>query len=59
MALALTSMQSAAATMQQRAQRHVERIAGVTDNILPHLESLQPAAILEGIHEIEKYDSNG
>ena len=42
--------------MVQRAQRHVERIAGVTENVLPHLESMQPAAVLDGIHEIEKYD---
>lgn len=53
---AITPMQSVAATMQQRAERHVERIAGVTESVLPHLESMQPSAILEGIHEIEKYD---
>jgi hypothetical protein len=49
-------MHSAAVTMQQRAQRHVERIAGVTEKVLPHLEGMQPAAILDGMHEIEKYD---
>jgi hypothetical protein len=32
------------------------RIADVTEKVLPHLEQMQPAAILEGIHEIEKYD---
>jgi hypothetical protein len=53
---AITPMQSVAATMQQRAQRHVERIAGVTESVLPRLESMQPSAILDGIHEIEKYD---
>jgi hypothetical protein len=42
--------------MHQRGQRYVERMAGVTENVLPHLESMQPAAILEGIREIEKYD---
>lgn len=53
---AITPMQSVAITMQQRAERHVERISSVTESVLPHLESMQPAAILEGIHEIEKYD---
>lgn len=53
---AITPMQSVAATMQQRAERHVERIAGVTENVLPHLESMQPSAVLKSIHEIEKYD---
>jgi hypothetical protein len=51
-----TVLQSVATTMQQRAERHVGRIAGVTESVLPHLESMQPAAILDSIHEIEKYD---
>jgi hypothetical protein len=53
---AITPMQSVATTMVQRSQRHVERIAGVTESVLPHLENMQPAAILGSIHEIEKYD---
>nr|MDQ6938575.1 hypothetical protein [Verrucomicrobiota bacterium] len=53
---ALSPMHSAAATIQQRAVRHVERIAGMTEKVLPHLEAMEPAEILEGIHEIEKYD---
>jgi hypothetical protein len=53
---AITPMQSVAATMVQRGQRHVERIAGVTEKVLPHLEQMQPEAILDGIHEIEKFD---
>jgi len=53
---AITVSQSVVTTMVQRGQRHQERIAGVTDNVLPHLEAMKPDAILEGIHEIEKYD---
>jgi hypothetical protein len=53
---AITPMQAVAITMQQRGHRHAERIAGVTDSVLPHLERMPPAAILDGIHEIEKYD---
>lgn len=53
---AITPLQSVSITMQQRGQRHQERIAGVTDNVLPHLEAMQPGEVLEGIHEIEKYD---
>ena len=53
---AITPMQSVATTMAQRGQRHVERIAGVTEKVLPHLENMQPPAILDGIHEIEKFD---
>ena len=54
--LSITPMESAAVTMQQRGQRHVERIAGVTERVLPHLEEMEPAAVLDGIHEIEKFD---
>lgn len=53
---AITPLQSVAVTMQQRGQRHVERIAGVTEKVLPHLEGMEPGAVLKGIHEIEKYD---
>ena len=38
---------AAAQTMQARAERHVERMAGITDKVLPHLESMEPAEILE------------
>jgi hypothetical protein len=53
---AITPWQSAATTMQQRGRHHVERIADVTERVLPHLESMEPDAILKGIHEMEKYD---
>ena len=33
--------------MQERAARHVERMAGITDKVLPYLESMQPGEILE------------
>jgi len=34
-------MQSAAITTQQRGQRYTERMAGVSENILPHLEQIE------------------
>jgi hypothetical protein len=37
-------------------QRHVERMVSVTEKVLPHLESIPPGAILEGIPELEKFD---
>ena len=51
-----TVLQSVAVNMQERANRHVECIAGVTDKVLPHLEKMKPDKILDGIDEIEKYD---
>ena len=52
----ITPMASAAVSMQQRGECHVARIARVTERVLPHLEEMQPAATLDGIHEIENYD---
>ena len=31
-------------------------MAGVSEKALPHLESMEPAAVLDGIHDIEKFD---
>ena len=53
---ALAPMQSAALTMQERAERHVARIAGITDRVLPHLESVEPAEILNRARNLERFD---
>jgi hypothetical protein len=31
-------------------------MAGVTEKVLPHLESMQPDSILDRVHDIEKLD---
>jgi hypothetical protein len=49
---AITPMQSAAITMQDRAARHVERMTGITDRVLPHLESMEPAEILDSAYNL-------
>lgn len=49
-------MQSAALTMQARAERHVRRMAGITEKNLPHLESMQPAQILDSARNLERFD---
>ena len=43
-------------TMQARAERHVERIAGITHRVLPHLESMEPAKILDNARNLEQLD---
>ena len=45
-----------AQTLQARAERHVERMAGITDKVLPHLESMQPAEILNSARNLERFD---
>ena len=49
-------MQSAAITMQERAERYTERMAGVSERLLPHLESLPPGNILERARNLEQLD---
>ena len=48
--------EAAALTMQARAERHVERMAGITEKVLPHLESMQPDAILDSARNLEQFD---
>jgi len=53
---AITPLQSVAITMQQRAERHIYRMAGVTEKVLPRLESMNAESILDRVHDIENYD---
>ncbi len=53
---AITPLQSVATTMVQRGQRYVERMAGVSEKVAGHVETMAPAAILDSIHEVEKFD---
>lgn len=55
-AIALAPADAAAVTMQQRGERYVGRLAGVVENVVPHLEAMEPAEVLSGIHAIEKFD---
>ena len=54
--LAVTPVQAVAATMQQRGQRHVERMAGVSERGVDHIETMDGAAILNSVDRIEKLD---
>jgi len=45
-----------ALTMQARAARHVARMAGIKDKVLPHLESMEPAEILDSARNLERFD---
>src|SRR6266568_7830454 len=43
---AITPVQAVAATMQQRGERHVERMAGVSERGVDHIETLDGPEIL-------------
>jgi hypothetical protein len=42
--------------MQQRGEKYAERMAGISEKVVPHLESLAPAEILDRAREIELHD---
>lgn len=48
--------QAVATTMQQRGTRHVERMAGVSENVAAHVAGMKPGVVLDKIHEVEKFD---
>jgi hypothetical protein len=42
--------------MQQRGERHVERMAGVSERAVDHIETMDGPEILDSVDEIEKLD---
>jgi hypothetical protein len=42
--------------MQQRGERHIERIAGVSERAVDHIETMDGPGILRSIDQIEKLD---
>jgi uncharacterized protein YprB with RNaseH-like and TPR domain len=52
-------VEAVAMSMQQRGERHVERMAGVTEKVVEHVESLEPGVILDQIDKVEKADRVG
>jgi hypothetical protein len=53
---AVTPVQAVAASMQQRGERHVGRMAGVSERGVDHVEKMAGNEILTSIDEIEKLD---
>jgi uncharacterized protein YjcR len=54
--LAFAAVQAAAMSMQQRGERHVERMAGLSEKVVMHVEAFEPDVILEKIDKVEKAD---
>jgi hypothetical protein len=42
--------------MQQRGQRHLERMANVSEKVVSHVETMEPSAILDRVDDVEKAD---
>ncbi len=54
---AITPLQSVAVTMQERAERHVSRMAGVSEKVVGHVERLPADEILTRSAQLEKIDT--
>jgi len=56
MAKAITPFEAACATMQQRGERHLGRMANIVEKTVPHVEAMEPGAILDRVDDVEKLD---
>lgn len=52
----VTPVQAVAASMQQRGERHIERMAGVSERAVDHVETMDGPEILKSVDQIEKLD---
>ena len=55
-ALAVTPVEAVAATLAQRGQRHLKRMAGVSERGVDHIETMDGPAILNSVDQIDKLD---
>jgi hypothetical protein len=53
---AVTPVQAVAASMQQRGERHLERMAGVSERGVDHIETMDGPEILNSVDQIDKLD---
>jgi hypothetical protein len=54
--LAVTPVEAVAMSMQQRGERHIERMAGVSERGVDHIETMDGPEILNSVDQIEKLD---
>ena len=52
----MSPVKAAAMSMQQRGQRHVERMAGISERAVDHIETMHGPEILKSVDRIEKLD---
>ena len=55
-AIVATPVEAAAMSMQQRGERHVARMAGVSERGVDHIETMDGPGILRSIDQIDKLD---
>src|SRR5438874_13572379 len=55
-AKAITPFEAASAAMQQRGERHLGRMANILEKTVPHVEAIEPGAILDRVDDVERLD---
>ena len=55
-ALTVTPVEAVAATLAERGERHLKRIAGVSERGVDHIETMDGPEILNTVDQIEKLD---
>jgi len=55
-AAAVDPTEAVAMSMQQRGERHLERMAGVSERAVDHIEAMDGPEILNSVDQIEKLD---
>jgi len=58
-ATTITPFAAASATMQQRGERHLSRMANIVEKTLPHIEGMEPGAILDRVDAVDTLDKIG
>jgi hypothetical protein len=54
--IAVTPVEAAAMSMQKRGERHLGRMANIVEKTVPHVEAMEPSAILDRIDDVETLD---
>jgi hypothetical protein len=54
--LAVTPVEAVAMSMQKRGERHIERMEGISERCVNHIETMDGPEILGSVDEIEKLD---
>jgi hypothetical protein len=57
--LAVTPVEAVAMSMQQRGERHIERMAGVSERAVDHIQTMDSPEILKSVDRIDKLDKIG
>ena len=52
----VTPVEAVSASMQQRGERHLGRMANIVEKVIPHVEAMEPSAILDRVDDVEKLD---